>query len=81
MTMDKQSVLDLIGHNLCEVIPSLQEHRLSSGDSLADLGANSIDRSEILVLTLAALNLRVPLVEMSGARTIGELAELIHARI
>jgi polyketide biosynthesis acyl carrier protein len=62
------------------VLPDLESRELSPQDSLRDLGANSIDRSEIIMMTLEALRLRVPLVDLAGARNMGELAALIQAR-
>lgn len=49
-------------------------------DVLPELGANSINRAEILMLTTASPGLRIPLVELSQPRNVGELADLLAAR-
>ncbi|MER6910057.1 acyl carrier protein [Streptomyces sp. NPDC000594] len=76
--MSIQEVLDLIVKNTREVMPELDGHTFVATDSLRDLGANSMDRAEIIMMTLEALSVTLPLVELAGANNIGELAQLIH---
>lgn len=78
--MPEPRVLDLIVDHIREVIPELEGHRFAPSDSLRDLGANSIDRAEVIIMTLDALSVRIPLVELADAKNIGELADLIHAK-
>ena len=78
--MTKQKIVDLIVAHLCEVIPDLQGRSFTPSDSLRELGANSLDRSEILMMTLESLSLKIPLIELAGASNIGELASIIHAK-
>ncbi|KQQ40266.1 acyl carrier protein [Duganella sp. Leaf126] len=75
--MDQQAIVDIIAGHAREVLPDLAAKPLGAADSLRELGANSIDRAEILMLTTATLALRVPLVALSQPRNIGELAELL----
>lgn len=77
---NKQAIFDIIAGHACEVLPELAGRRWSSLDSLRELGANSIDRAEILMMTMATLGLRIPLVELAQARNMGELAEWLAAR-
>ncbi len=78
--MNKQEIIDVIAGHAREVLPSLAGHDFGEHDALKDLGANSIDRSEIVMLTLESLDLNVPLVDLAKASNIGELATLLHAR-
>ncbi|MGH9349170.1 MAG: acyl carrier protein [Vicinamibacterales bacterium] len=78
MTADE--VFEVIVKNVRVVIPELAGHAFAPTDSLKDLGANSIDRSEIVVMTLEDLAVVVPLVEVAGARNLGHLAALLHAK-
>lgn len=78
--MTCQDVLSLIVKNTREVVPELNGHAFQATDRLRDLGANSLDRSEILIMTLEDVGLVTPLVQFAGASSIGELAEMIHAR-
>jgi polyketide biosynthesis acyl carrier protein len=76
----REAVFNLLVGHVREVVPDLAAHQFSSTDSLKDLGANSIDRAEILVMTLDDLSLKVPLVEFAGAANLGELTDWIHAK-
>ncbi|NGO11405.1 acyl carrier protein [Streptomyces sp. HC44] len=78
--MSDRHVLDLIVEHTREVIPELEDHRFEPSNSLRDLGANSIDRAEIIVMTLESLSASIPLVELADAKNIGELAGLIHGK-
>lgn len=79
--MSVENVFNIITGHAREVLPSLADHQFQFTDSLRDLGANSIDRSEIVMLTLESLSLRIPLVQVAKAENIGELASLLHAKL
>lgn len=79
--MNVEEIFNLIVENTREVVFELEEHDFKMDDSLKDLGANSIDRSEIIMMTLEALDKALPLVEFAKAANMGELATLIHERL
>lgn len=76
--MSSDAIFELITQHTLEIIPELEGHPFQRSDSLGDLGANSLDRSEILMMTLEALDLKVPAVKFHGPKNIGELADAIH---
>ena len=78
--MSKDEVWDLLIESLQEVLPSLEGRRLKPEDTLEELGANSLDRSETIMLVLERMNLRIPLVQTVGPRNIGELATLLSEK-
>lgn len=78
--LNKDQVLEIIVGHAREVVPQLQEHAFQPGDSLKALGANSIDRADIIMMTLESLSLNIPLIEMAKAENIGDLAGIIHAK-
>jgi polyketide biosynthesis acyl carrier protein len=45
---------------------------------LKDLGAYSLDRSEILEMVMTSLSLDIPRVEIFGAKDIGELVDILY---
>lgn len=79
--MDKQSIFDVIVQHTREVIPALAERAITPTDSLKLLGANSVDRSEIIMMTLETLELDIPLMQMARADNIGELAEIMLGKL
>lgn len=46
-----------------------------------ELGANSIDRLEIVTLSLEELNLKIPLVELAQIDGIGGLVDFLHDKL
>ncbi|WNG27782.1 acyl carrier protein [Cystobacter fuscus] len=78
--MTKQDIFNLVVKHTCEVIPELKSHRFEPTDSLRELGANSIDRSEIIIMTLESLSLNIPLVDLAGAKNIGDLVSIFHEK-
>lgn len=79
--MRKEDILKLVIQHSCEVIPELDGHEFKSSDRLADLGANSVDRAEIVGMTLEALALQIPRVELFGAKNIGELVDVLYEKL
>lgn len=79
--MNSQEIFAIVTRHAQEVVPGLENHHFQPTESLKDLGANSIDRSEIVMMTLDSLSLNIPLVETVKATNIGELVNLLHARL
>ncbi|MDQ3288682.1 MAG: acyl carrier protein [Pseudomonadota bacterium] len=76
MTVD--DIFKILVNHTREVLPEVEDHDFRMEDSLRELGANSIDRSEILMLTLESLSLSIPLIVVAKAENMGELAGLLH---
>lgn len=79
--MRRQELFDLITTRVRDVLPSLETHQFSGDDRLQDLGANSVDRVEILMLVLESLSLQVPRIELFGPKNIGELTDLLNRKL
>lgn len=78
--MNQDAIFKTIVRIICEVIPELEGHAFQPDDRLVDLGANSIDRAEIVTMTLEALSLSIPRVELSESKNIGDLTRIIYAK-
>lgn len=78
--MTEDEIFAIIIDNTREVLPELEAHDFKKDDRLRDLGANSIDRSEIVMMTLETLELEIPLVELGGVENIGELAATLASK-
>ena len=79
--MSIDEILGIIIDHTCTVIPSLKDHKFKKSDALKDIGANSIDRSEIAMMTMETLSLRIPLIEIAKAENIGDLASILHEKL
>jgi polyketide biosynthesis acyl carrier protein len=79
--MGSDAVFATLLAQIRDVVPELSGHAFVRTQSMADLGVNSIERSEVLLLTLDVLGLKTPPREFHGARNLGELSDLIHAKL
>jgi polyketide biosynthesis acyl carrier protein len=79
--MTRHDLVELITSHAKAVVPSLQTHQFAPHERLQDLGANSVDRAEILMLVLESLSLQIPRIELFGAKNIGELADILSRKL
>lgn len=79
--MTKDNLFDTITGHCREVVPALSNHTFTWDDRLKDLGANSLDRTEIIDMTLDSLSLEIPRVDLFGARSIRELVDLFYDKM
>lgn len=79
--MNVTEVFETITTHVREVLPALEEHDFQLTDSLRELGANSIDRSEVVMMTLESLSLNIPLIAIAKAENIGELADIFYQKM
>lgn len=76
--MTKDEIFQVIVRNCREILPELKAHRFQPQERLKDIGANSIDRAEIIAMTMESLSLNIPRVELFGAKNIGELVDVFY---
>lgn len=79
--MDKEQVFTILKQNIVDVVPELANRTITLDDSLRELGANSIDRAEILIKTMASLRLHVPLIDFGHAKNINELVTIFLEKL
>jgi polyketide biosynthesis acyl carrier protein len=80
-SVNADAMLQLIGSCAGEVLPQLAEHDFIRSDQLEDLGADSVDRAEIVSLVMESLSLRIPRTALSGPANVGELADLLVEKL
>lgn len=78
--MDRDTILAVIVGQIREVVPELADRPIAETESMAELGLDSIERSEIIMNTLEAIGLDLPMVQLHGPKNLGELADLLHAK-
>lgn len=79
--MNKEEIMEVIARHCGEVIPALKSHAFQREEQLKDLGLNSLDRSDVIDMTMETLSLQIPRVEVYGTRNIGELVDLLHEKM
>lgn len=78
--MDRDQVFQLVANCVSATVPELSSRPLNREDNLVELGVNSVDRTEVVIMALEALGSHVPLVALAGASNLGELADAIYER-
>ncbi|MCK6591964.1 MAG: phosphopantetheine-binding protein [Polyangiaceae bacterium] len=79
--MSKDEVFAVVKKQILEVLFELPPDAVDRSKSLKDLGANSIDRSEIAMASMEALGLNFPLRELAGIKNIEELVSTLHEKL
>lgn len=79
--MNRKEIFEVFKQNIYEVVPEIEGVKITIEDSLQDLGANSIDRAEIIMSTLESVKVSIPMVEFGKLKTIREIIEIIATRL
>ncbi|GMU03308.1 acyl carrier protein [Corallococcus caeni] len=66
-------LFQVISENILKVLPDVDARLITPERQLKELGANSIDRMEIVMGTMEDLGINVPVTELSQAKDIGSL--------
>lgn len=77
----KKQVLEVLKKNILDVMGEIDLEGIAPEVSLKDLGANSLDRSEIAVACMEELGLAFPARELAGVKNIGGLIDLFTAKL
>lgn len=77
----RDEVLAIVLRHVRNVMPDLESHAFKETDSLRELGANSMDRADIVMDVMDELSLAIPRIELLGPRSIMELVDLIHEKL
>jgi polyketide biosynthesis acyl carrier protein len=76
----KDQVFEVVKAKIVEVMGDVPPARIRPEVSLTDLGANSLDRMEVVSLSMQALSLRFPVSELGKVSNIGELVDALHQK-
>lgn len=74
--MSEKDVFQTVKQVTLEVMPFLPPGQITIQGNLKDLGANSIDRMEVVTRTMEVLGLDVPLVEFGQVKDIRGLVDV-----
>ncbi len=75
--MTKEEIFNVIQNNILEIMEKVTADDITIEKSLKDLGANSIDRMEIITMSMEELDIKIPLIEFAKVKNIHELIDLL----
>ena len=76
--MTKDEIFVTIKKSIIDVLPLVEDQDISPEKQLVDLGANSIDRSEIVISSMAAIQVKVAPSELGKAKNIQSLIDIFY---
>lgn len=76
--MSKEEIFEIIKENILDIIPELDLSEVTMKDSLKKIGANSVDRADIIMFTMESLNIRIPMVKFGNAANIGDIVDIMY---
>ncbi|MCS0605420.1 acyl carrier protein [Streptomyces sp. LP11] len=77
----EEQVLDVLRRTALEIVPEIEPAAFRPDRTLSELGCNSIDRAEIVTLTMEELDIAVPVHEFHQGMDIGTLAALMRKQL
>ena len=79
--MTKTEIFVIVQNNILEILTNITPESIKPEISMRDLGANSIDRVDVIIKTMSDLSLKVPLVDFGYVKNIGELVDIFVEKI
>ena len=76
----EESVFAVVKENVLEILDELDEASIVMDISLKDLGANSLDRAEIVTGSMEDLGLSFPMRELAKISNIRELVTFLQSK-
>ncbi|MFG2635899.1 phosphopantetheine-binding protein [Streptomyces sp. NPDC048362] len=77
----EERVLEVLRRTTLEIVPEIDSDRFTPDRTLSDLGCNSIDRADIVTLTMEELDIVVPVHEFHQGLDIGTLAAIMRKQL
>ena len=78
--MTKAEIFEIVKKNALEIL-EVQADAITMDKSLSDLGANSVDRMEIVTLSMEELGIKIPFMSFAAATNIGSLVDVLSSNL
>lgn len=75
--MDKTDAIQTVISVVRDILPDIDPELVTAKSVLADLGANSVDRVDVLAMSMEEVGVRVPMMTFAKANTIEDIAALL----
>jgi polyketide biosynthesis acyl carrier protein len=80
MEMTKSEIFEVVKKNALEIL-DVGSDMVTIDKSLSDLGANSVDRVEIVTLTMEDLGIKIPFMSFAAATNIEDLVDILSSNL
>ncbi|MFD0270284.1 phosphopantetheine-binding protein [Streptomyces sp. NPDC127106] len=79
--MSPDEIFAVVRRNLIDVLPELTESQITLDHSMRELGANSIDRMDVVIATQDDLGVRVPAEQLTRANDLRSLVAVLSEHV
>lgn len=79
--MSKDEVYHIVQEIIMEILPDVEKENIAIEKQLKDIGANSIDRMEIVTMSMRELNIKIPLMSFARVNNIEGLVDVLHENV
>jgi acyl carrier protein len=76
--MDKKQIFEMLLNNLQETIPDLADTKVELHQTMAEIGANSLDVVEVVSTTMREVKVRLPRETLQDLANVGALVDALH---
>jgi polyketide biosynthesis acyl carrier protein len=76
--VNEREVFAVVRESVLQVLPELAGEQVSMDGTLADLGCNSIDRADVVVMSMERLRIAVPVAEFRSVNDIRSLVGVLQ---
>ncbi|WP_421845178.1 phosphopantetheine-binding protein [Mycobacterium sp.] len=77
-TTGSDEVFAVVRSVVLQVLPDIDPSSVQHDAALSDLGANSVDRLDVSMGAMAALDLQIPMAEFAGISNLAGLVEVLR---
>ena len=74
--MSRKEILENLKNAIAEIM-DIDTDNITEEESLKVLGANSIDRADIIITTIEDCNVKIPMIKFAEAKNIGGIIDVI----
>ncbi|EZH71956.1 acyl carrier protein [Aquimarina atlantica] len=75
--MSKEHVFEVVKNVIVEVLPDIKPDQIHIEKNLRELGANSIDRMEVVTMSMEELDLKIPLMSFAQVSDIQGMVDVL----
>lgn len=75
--MTNAEIFETVKQNVLKVLPNLRPDDVTTEGTLTDLGANSVDRADVVTMSMEDLGLTVPVSEFQEVHDIRSLVDVL----
>ena len=76
--LSKEQIFSIIKDDIIKVLPNLTKEDIKIEKSLSDLGANSVDRVEIILFSMENMKLKFSLIELANVKNLSDLVDFFY---